>query len=51
VAHLKLAGKVDIRPPALSGRTRQEYALGEEGETVRSKLLLFTKDTVDQFNF
>jgi hypothetical protein len=40
MAQLKLTGKLDIRPPALSRRTRQEYALGEEGETVRRPALV-----------
>lgn len=50
--HLKLAGKLDIKPGATFAAGKAGiYKVGEGGEIVYGKPLIFTKDTVDKAGF
>ena len=50
--HLKLAGKLDLKPgTTFKAGKAGEYTVGEGGEIVYGKALMFTKDNIDQFNF
>ena len=50
--HLKLAGKLDLKPgTTFKAGKAGEYTVGEGGEIVYGKPLMFTKENVDQFNF
>jgi rhamnose transport system substrate-binding protein len=52
VTHLKLAGKLDVKPGVtFKAGKAGEYTIGDGGEIVYGKPLLFTKDNVDKFNF
>src|SRR5580704_9572940 len=52
VTHLKLAGKLEVKPGVTfeAGKAGQ-YTIGKDGEIVYGKPLIFTKDTIDKFNF
>ncbi|HEY0793782.1 MAG TPA: substrate-binding domain-containing protein, partial [Chthoniobacterales bacterium] len=52
VTHLKLAGKLEIKPGVTfeAGKAGQ-YTVGKDGEIVYGKPLIFTKETVDQAGF
>ena len=50
--HLKLAGKLDVKPgTTFKAGKAGEYTVGDGGEIVYGKPLMFTKDNIDQFNF
>lgn len=50
--HLKLAGKLDIKPGAtFEAGKAGSYTVGENGEIVYGKPLIFTKETVDKAGF
>jgi len=50
--HLKLAGKLDVKPGVkFKAGKAGEYTVGDGGEIVYGKPLMFTKDNIDQFNF
>ena len=50
--HLKLAGKLDVTPGTkFKAGKAGEYTVGDGGEIVYGKPLMFTKDNIDQFNF
>jgi rhamnose transport system substrate-binding protein len=50
--HLKLAGKLEIKPGAtFQAGHAGSYTVGEDGEIVYGKPLIFTKDTVDKAGF
>ncbi len=52
VTHLKLAGKLDIKPGVtFTAGKAGSYTVGEQGEIVYGKPLIFTKDTVDKAGF
>jgi rhamnose transport system substrate-binding protein len=52
VTHLKLAGKLDVKPGVTCQAGKAgEYKIGEDGEIVYGKPLIFTKETIDKFNF
>ncbi len=52
VAELRLAGKLDLKPGTkFTAGKAGEYTVGEHGEIVYGKPLLFTKDNVDKYNF
>jgi rhamnose transport system substrate-binding protein len=52
VTHLKLAGKLEIKPGVTfdAGKAGQ-YTVGNDGEVVYGKPLIFTKENVDQAGF
>ena len=51
-AHLKLAGKLDLKPgTTFTAGKAGEYTVGEGGEIVYGKPLMFTKETVDKAGF
>lgn len=52
MTHLKLAGKLEVKPGVTfeAGKAGQ-YTIGKDGEIVYGKPLIFTKDTIDKFNF
>lgn len=52
VTHLKLAGKLEVKPGVTfqAGKAGQ-YTIGQNGEIVYGKPLIFTADTIDKFNF
>jgi rhamnose transport system substrate-binding protein len=50
--HLKLAGKLDLTPgTTFEAGKAGTYTVGENGEIVYGKALMFTKDNIDQYNF
>ncbi len=50
--HLKLAGKLEIKPGAtFTAGKAGTYTVGQDGEIVYGKPLIFTKDTVDKAGF
>ena len=50
--HLKLAGKLEVTPGTkFKAGKAGEYTVGDGGEIVYGKPLMFTKDNIDQFNF
>lgn len=50
--HLKLAGKLDIKPgTTFEAGKAGKYTVGEGGEIVYGKPMIFTKETVDQAGF
>jgi rhamnose transport system substrate-binding protein len=50
--HLKLAGKLDLTPGTkFDAGKAGSYTVGDNGEIVYGKALMFTKDNIDQFNF
>ena len=52
VTHLKLAGKLDIKPGVtFTAGKAGSYTVGEQGEIVYGKPLIFTKETVDKAGF
>ena len=52
VTHLKLAGKLEVKAGVKvdAGKAGQ-YTIGQDGEIVYGKPLIFTKETIDKFNF
>jgi rhamnose transport system substrate-binding protein len=50
--HLKLAGKLEVKEGVTfqAGKAGQ-YTVGKDGEIVYGKPLIFTKETIDKFNF
>jgi rhamnose transport system substrate-binding protein len=52
VTHLKLAGKLDIKPGVtFTAGKAGTYTVGQNGEIDYGKALIFTKDNVDQAGF
>jgi rhamnose transport system substrate-binding protein len=50
--HLKLAGKLDLKPgTTFEAGKAGTYTVGENGEVVYGKPMMFTKDTVDNAGF
>ena len=50
--HLKLAGKLDLTPGTkFTAGKAGTYTVGENGEIVYGKALMFTPDNIDQYNF
>jgi rhamnose transport system substrate-binding protein len=51
-AHLKLAGKLDLTPgTTFEAGKAGTYTVGEGGEIVYGKALMFTPDNIDEMNF
>ena len=51
-AHLKLAGKLDLTPgTTFEAGKAGTYTVGEKGEIVYGKPLMFTPDNIDEMNF
>jgi NAD(P)H-dependent FMN reductase len=52
VTHLKLAGKLEVKPGVtFQAGKAGEYTIGNDGEIVYGKPLIFTKETISKFNF
>jgi rhamnose transport system substrate-binding protein len=50
--HLKLAGKLDVKEGvSLDAGKAGKYTIGKDGEIVYGKPLIFTKETIDKYNF
>ena len=50
--HLKLAGKLEVKEGVTFDAGKAgSYTIGKDGEIVYGKPLIFTKDTIDKFNF
>jgi hypothetical protein len=50
--HLKLAGKLDVKEGVTFDAGKAgSYTIGKDGEIVYGKPLIFTKETIDKYNF
>jgi rhamnose transport system substrate-binding protein len=50
--HLKLAGKLDVKEGATFDAGKAgSYTVGKDGKIVYGKPLIFTKETIDKFDF
>jgi rhamnose transport system substrate-binding protein len=52
VTHLKLAGKLEVKPGvSFTAGKAGTYTIGENGEIDYNKALVFTKENIDKFTF